>query len=147
MGYTVLPATDLVGIGMTAIGDVGGAYVQNEKNLARYQRALAAGALPVERGLERTDEDEVRRRVIERLICTFGLDFGWVRERLGIDPRAVFERELAALAAPAADGLVEVDEDGVRVLPRGRPFIRNLCMPFDAYLAGDAGKTVYSRTV
>ncbi len=45
MGYTVLPASDLVGIGMTAIGDVGGAYVQNEKNLARYQRTLAAGAL------------------------------------------------------------------------------------------------------
>ena len=147
MGYTVLPATDQIGIGMTAIGDVGGAYVQNEKNLARYQRALAAGALPVERGLERTEEDEVRRRVIEHLICTFGLDFGWVRERLGIDPRTAFAHELAALAAPAADGLVEVDETGVRVLPRGRVFIRNLCMPFDAYLAGDAGKTVYSRTV
>ncbi len=147
MGYTVLPASDLVGVGMTAIGDVGGAYVQNEKNLARYERTLAAGGLPVERGLRRTEEDEMRRRVIERLICTFGLDFAWVREQFGIDAPAVFERELAALAGPAADGLVEVDASGVRVLPRGRVFIRNLCMPFDAYLAGDAGKTVYSRTV
>ena len=70
-----------------------------------------------------------------------------MREQFGIEARAAFERELAALAGPAADGLVEVDESGVRVLPRGRVFIRNLCMPFDAYLAGDAGKTVYSRTV
>ncbi len=147
MGYTVLPASDLVGVGMTSIGDVGGAFVQNEKSLARYQRALAAGALPVERGLVRTAEDNVRGAVIRRLICTFGLDFAWVRERFGVDARVAFERELAALAEPAADGLVEVDERGVRVLPRGRVFIRNLCMPFDAYLAGDAGKTVYSRTV
>ncbi len=147
MGYTVLPATDLVGIGMTAIGDVGGAYVQNEKGLARYQRALAAGELPVERGLVRTAEDDVRGAVIRRLICTFGLDFAWVRERFGVEPTEAFARELAALTEPAADGLVEVDERGVRVLPRGRVFIRNLCMPFDAYLPGDAGKTVYSRTV
>ena len=147
MGYTVLPATDQIGVGMTAIGDVGGAYVQNEKNLARYQRELAEGRLPVERGLVRSAEDEVRGAVIRRLICTFGLDFAWVRERLGVEPREMFARELAALAAPAADGLVAVDESGVRVRPRGRVFIRNLCMPFDAYLAGDAGKTVYSRTV
>ncbi len=147
MGYTVLPATDQIGVGMTAIGDVGGAYVQNEKNLARYQRTLAEGRLPVERGLVRSAEDDVRGAVIRRLICTFGLDFAWVRERLGVEPREMFARELAALAAPAADDLVTVDESGVRVRPRGRVFIRNLCMPFDAYLAGDAGKTVYSRTV
>ena len=147
MGYTVLPASDQIGVGMTAIGDVGGAYVQNEKNLARYERSLADGRLPVERGLARSAEDDARGAVIRRLICTFGLDFAWVRERLGVEAREAFARELDALAAPAADGLVAVDGSGVRVLPRGRVFIRNLCMPFDAYLAGDAGKTVYSRTV
>ncbi len=147
MGYTVLPASDLIGVGMTAIGDVSGAFVQNEKNLARYQRSLAAGELPVERGLLRSADDELRGNVIRRLICTFGLDFEWVRGRFGIEPRRVFERELAALAGPAADGLVEVDDSGVHVLPRGRVFIRNLCMPFDAYLAQDTDKLVYSRTV
>ncbi len=147
MGYTVFPASDLVGVGMTAIGDVSGAYVQNEKNLARYQRRLATGELPVERGLVRTTEDELRGTVIRRLICTFGLDFEWVRRRFGVEPEVVFRRELDALAGPSADGLVEVDASGVHVLPRGRVFIRNLCMPFDSYLAREVGPAMYSRTV
>ncbi len=147
MGYTVLPASDLVGFGMTAIGDVGGAFVQNEKNLARYERSISAGEFAVERGLVRTGEDDLRGGVIRRLICTFGLEFEWVRQRFGVDPRTVFERELASLDAPAADGLVEVDDAGIRVLPRGRVFIRNLCMPFDAYLPREVGPKLYSRTV
>ena len=147
MGYTVFPASDLVGVGMTAIGDVSGAYVQNEKNLARYERRLAAGELPVERGLVRSADDELRGTVIRRLICTFGLEFEWVRQRFGVDPEVAFRNELAALAGPAADGLVEVDGSGVHVLPRGRVFIRNLCMPFDSYLAREKGTAVYSRTV
>lgn len=147
MGYTVLPASDLVGVGVTAIGDVAGRYVQAEKNLARYQRALEHGRLPVERGLLRTEEDELRGAVIRRLICTFRLDFGWVRERYGIEPRQGFARELADLEPFAADGLLELGADGIEVLPRGRFFIRNICMPFDAYLRNETGRPVYSRTV
>jgi oxygen-independent coproporphyrinogen-3 oxidase len=147
MGYTIFPASDLIGVGMTAIGDVGGAYVQNEKNLARYQRTLEAGEFAVERGLVRTAEDELRGAVIRRLICTFGLEFSWVRQRFAIDPEVAFEHELAALAGPASDGLVEIDSSGIRVLPRGRAFIRNLCMPFDAYLSTGGGRPLYSRTV
>jgi oxygen-independent coproporphyrinogen-3 oxidase len=147
MGYTVLPASDLLGVGVTAIGDVAGRYVQAEKNLARYRRALEQGVLPVERGLERSAEDELRGAVIRRLICAFGLDFAWVRERFGIEPRAAFARELSELESFAADGLLALRPDGIEVLPRGRFFIRNICMPFDAYLRKETGKPIYSRTV
>ena len=85
--------------------------------------------------------------MIRRLICTFGLDFDWVRQRLGVDPEARFAAELEALRPFTDDGLLEIDARGIRVLPRGRFFIRNICMPFDAYLSRDAGKQVYSRTV
>ncbi|MEW6336206.1 MAG: oxygen-independent coproporphyrinogen III oxidase [Acidobacteriota bacterium] len=147
MGYTVLPASDLLGVGVTAIGDVAGRFVQSEKNLARYQRALANGALPVERGLARSPEDELRGAVIRRLICTFRLDFAWVRDRFGIEPRDVFARELAELESFAADGLLALTPEAIVVLPRGRFFIRNICMPFDEYLRKETGKPVYSRTV
>jgi len=147
MGYTVQPAPDLIGAGITSIGDVDGCYVQNDKNLARYQRAVAAGEFPVERGLRRTAEDELRGAVIRRLICTFRLDYDWVRDRFGVEPTERFADAIAALAPFAADGLLEVDGQGVRVLPRGRMFIRNVCMPFDAYLRRDEGRQLYSRTV
>lgn len=147
MGYTVLPATDLIGVGLTAIGDLAGAYVQNEKNLARYQRTVRSGEFPVERGILRSPEDELRGAVIRKLICTFSLPFSWVRERFHVEPTSYFAQELAELTPFVEDGLALVNDDGITVLPQGRVFIRNICMPFDTYLRRDTGKPIYSRTV
>jgi len=148
MGYTIMPAEDQVGVGVTAIGDVAGSYAANVKKLPAYTRALDAGRLPVERGLVRTAEDELRRAVIHRIICTLRLDFGWVAREYGIDPREHFAGALAELEPMADDGLVEIGDDGLAVAPRGRFFLRNLCMPFDAYLGNKDGEgPKYSRTV
>jgi oxygen-independent coproporphyrinogen-3 oxidase len=147
MGYTVMPASDQVGIGVTAIGDVAGAYIANEKNLKRFERTVAAGLLPVERGFMRTAEDELRRAVIHRIICTLALDFGWVDSTFRVDSRRHFAEALDDLARMAVDGLVDLDATGLRVTPTGRFFLRNLCMPFDAYLAPPGVGPVYSRTV
>ncbi len=147
MGYTVMPASDQVGVGVTAIGDVGGAYAANEKNLARYTRTVREGRLPVHRGLERSPEDELRGAVIRRIICTLGVEWDWVRRRFAIEPREHFADALARLEPLVADGLVELDGGGLRVTPTGRFFLRNICMPFDAYLARPSQRPVYSRTV
>ncbi len=95
----------------------------------------------------RSSEDELRRAVIHRIICSLALDYPWVERSFGIDPRAHFADALAALQPMAADGLVELEADGLRVTPAGRFFLRNLCMPFDAYLAAAAAGPTYSRTV
>ncbi len=147
MGYTVMPAPDQVGIGVTSIGDVGGAYIANEKNLKRFERAVADGLLPVERGLVRSAEDVLRRAVIHRIICTLALDYGWVESTFLVDPRQHFADALEELDPMAADGLVDLDATGLRVTPTGRFFLRNVCMPFDAYLATSGDGPVYSRTV
>jgi len=147
MGYTVMPASDQVGVGVTSIGDIGGAYVANNKRLRRYEEAVAAGRLPVERGLVRSPEDELRRAVINRIICTLALDYVWVESEFGIDPRRHFADAFGDLEQMADDGLVELAASGLRVTATGRFFLRNLCMPFDAYLAAPGSTPVYSRTV
>ncbi len=148
MGYTVMPAADQVGVGVTAIGDVAGSYAANIKILPAYKRAIDAGRFPIERGLVRTAEDELRGAVIRRLICTLRLDFDWVETEFGIDPRVRFADALEQLVPMAEDGLVEIGADGLSVTPRGRFFLRNLCMPFDAYLgAKDGDQPRFSRTV
>lgn len=147
MGYTVLPANDLVGVGLSAIGDLAGSYVQNEKNLARYQRTVRSGEFPVGRGIQRSPEDELRGAVIRKLICTFSLPFSWVRERFNVEPTSYFARELAELTPFVEDGLLSLNSNGITVLPQGRFFIRNICMAFDTYLSRETGKPIYSRTV
>lgn len=152
MGYTVQSARDLVGIGISAIGDVQDAFVQNLKKLPAYYAALDAGRFPVERGYALDDDDRVRRFVITEIMCNARLDFASVEARFGGAFERDFATELAALGAtggPIADGLLERIPGGLRVTERGRPFVRVVAMAFDRHLrAATAGDTpVFSRTV
>jgi oxygen-independent coproporphyrinogen-3 oxidase len=47
----------------------------------------------------------------------------------------------------AGDGLLELDDAGIRVLPRGRLLIRNICMVFDRYLAAKREQKNFSRVI
>ena len=147
MGYTVQPASDQVGIGVSSIGDVAGAYAANQKKLVRYQKSCNDRRLPIERGLLRSPEDELRRSTIHRIICALKLDFSWIEEQYPVDTRVHFATALGALEEMAADGLVEIDDTGIEVTSRGRFFLRNLCMPFDSYLGSTSDGPKYSRTV
>ena len=152
MGYTVRSAPDLVGIGISAIGDVADAFVQNVKKLPAYARALAAGQFPVERGYALDADDRVRRHVIGEIMCNARLDFANVERRFGVLFTRDFAPELAALAAPGGpidDGLLERTASGLALTRRGRPFVRIVAMAFDRHLrAATAGAApVFSRTV
>ncbi|MBI4478236.1 MAG: oxygen-independent coproporphyrinogen III oxidase, partial [Acidobacteria bacterium] len=148
MGYTTRLASDMVGAGLTAIGDVRGAYAQNVKKLSSYYAALDAGRFPIERGLVLTPDDLIRRFVITQLMCNFRLEVAAV-ERFGISFEHYFARELRALAeGPAAHGFLAIRPDRLEVTPRGRLFVRNICMEFDIYLRRKtAERPVFSRTV
>jgi oxygen-independent coproporphyrinogen-3 oxidase len=150
MGYTTRPASDSVAVGVSAIGDVHGAFAQNHKTLARYYQAIDAGHFPIERGYALTTDDRVRRHVITQLMCNFHLDLNDVRARFDVVPAEYFAPELAALRAPdgpVSDGLLEIGPDALTVTPRGRLFVRNICMAFDRYLGAHEGRPVFSRTI
>jgi len=151
MGYTTRPAPDMLGVGVSAIGDVASAFAQNVKKLSGYYQALDAGRFPIERGYSLSTDDQIRRHVITQLMCNFFLDRAEVERRFGIDFGAYFEKELLELRAepgPVGDGLVEVQADRIEVTERGRLLIRNVCMTFDRYLRAKAGeRPVFSRTI
>jgi len=148
MGYTVKPATDMIGLGVSSIGDLRGAYAQNTKKLSVYQRAIEGGVLPIERGVELSTDDLIRRDVITRLMCNFHLDRKAIERRWNIDFAEYFATELLALAEPVDHGFVTMTNDTIEVIGAGRLFIRNVCMIFDAYLAAKTGtRPMFSRTV
>jgi oxygen-independent coproporphyrinogen-3 oxidase len=150
MGYTARSAPDSVAVGVSAIGEVGGAFSQNHKSLARYYQAIDAGRFPVERGYALTGDDQVRAFVIAELMCNFQLDRADLRDRFGVELDDYFATELEVLGrpgGPVADGLLEIQPGGLRVTARGRLFVRNLCMVFDRYLGAHEGRPVFSRTI
>jgi oxygen-independent coproporphyrinogen-3 oxidase len=148
MGYTVRHAPDMIGLGMSAIGDVRGAFFQNRKRLVEYEREVEEGRLATERGYVLDRDDLVRRHVITALMCTFRVDAADVGRRFGIDFWETFAAERGRLDALARDGFVKVSDKGVEVVGQGRLFVRNVCMEFDAHLARPgAPEKRFSRTV
>lgn len=149
MGYTVMAGTDMVGFGVSAIGDVRGALVQVEKKLVHYYRMLDQGQLPIARGYQRTVDDEIRRDVIHTMMCNFVVDRESIEARHGIVFADYLRESLDKLRPFVADGMCEIDDAGVRAVGLGQVFVRNLAMCFDAHLEPKlaAQEPVFSRTV
>ena len=142
MGYTDACVQPLIGLGVSAIGDVGDAFVQNEKDLQRYQQRVAGGELPIQRGHLLDAEDQILRRHILRLMTR--LETRWDAPE---DYTEYLDSVRQRLAEPLADGLVQLDAASCRVTVRGRAFLRNICMAFDARLSRRLpDKALFSRT-
>ena len=108
---------------------------------------LDTGTLPVVRGVELSDDDLIRRDVIQKLMCDFELDFATLGARHGIAFAEYFAPDLASLAPLAADGLVELADRSLKVTPRGRLLVRTVAMQFDRYLREAQRSTQYSRVI
>ena len=146
-GYSTKPDCDLLAFGISAIGKVGAAYTANVKTLDDYYARLDAQTLPVMRGVTLDADDLLRRDVIQKLMCNFDLDFGEVERAHGIRFAETFAPELAALAPLAADGLVEIDANAIRVTARGRLLVRTVAMTFDRYLRERRQGPQYSKVI
>ena len=115
--------------------------------LGEYGQEIDAGRLPIFRGIELNQDDLIRRDVITRLICHFGLDFSSVEERWGIRFADYFASDMGQLQVMQIDGLLEVNSSGIKVMPRGRLLIRNICMAFDRYLPPAEEQKKFSRVI
>jgi oxygen-independent coproporphyrinogen-3 oxidase len=147
MGYTVRQGTDLVAFGVSGIGEVGGAFVQNVKKLSEYYRLLDENQLPVDRGYVLNEDDRIRRFVILSLMCNFELDIAELRSRFGVDYDTYFAPEIQELESTVEPEFLRRTPERLAVTPMGSVFIRNICMVFDRYLNASAAKPIYSRTV
>ena len=133
-GYSTHSDCDLVGLGVTSIGRVGDAYIQNFKELDQYDAAVTAGKLPTFRGVDLDDDDKLRREVITQLICHFELTFKTIEQQFNISFANYFASELLNLHDMQQDGLLTLDDNLIKVSSVGRLLIRNICMVFDKYL-------------
>ncbi len=117
-GYTSASVQHLIAVGMSALGEVDGAFVQNESQLKPWSAALDAGTLPVAWGHRLSEGDLRRRAALEHLMGNLELPAALAQG---------LEEEYERLRGCSEHGLVEVDSDCVRITPRGRYFLRSLC--------------------
>ena len=146
-GYTTHKDCDILSFGVSGISQTADVYMQNEKNLKRYQQRIAASGFAVERGIRLSRDDRIRRDAITRVMCDMELDFAAFGGEWGIAFAEYFSDALADLQPLADDGLVTMAADKISVTPSGRLFLRNIGMCFDRYLKEAASEQPrYSRT-
>ncbi|MBD3839640.1 MAG: oxygen-independent coproporphyrinogen III oxidase [Epsilonproteobacteria bacterium] len=147
-GYTTKGGANLIGIGLTSIGEGSRYYAQNTKDMSIYENALNNGRLPFERGIELSDDDFLRKEIIMELMANFSVDMKRVSEHFDIDFKAYFSDAMDELEHFKEAGLIEISEDKIKANSTGAMLIRNIAMPFDAHMGKyKQSKKSFSKTV
>ncbi len=146
-GYSTHADCDLLGLGVSAIGNIGPTYNQNFRTLEDYYNSLDHNTLPIMRGIELSADDLLRRAVIGALMCHFELSKESFATSYLIDFDKYFATELDNLREQEQLGLVELESDTITVTPKGRLLVRNVAMVFDRYLRQDRERRRYSRVI
>jgi oxygen-independent coproporphyrinogen-3 oxidase len=146
-GYATHADCDLVGLGITSIGTLDNSFSQNVKTLDEYQQRISQNQLAIYRGVIIDQDDLIRRDVIMQLICQFNLKFADIEAKHGIQFSEYFADELQRLRSLHDDGLLELNQQGIRVSDKGRLLIRNICMQFDRYLQTAQTEQRFSKAI
>jgi oxygen-independent coproporphyrinogen-3 oxidase len=143
-GYTTDEASALIGFGTSAIGSLPQGYIQNAPTTVAYREAVLSGRLPVVRGVALSQDDRLRRTIIERLMCDFSVNLDEIASEFRWSVSELTS-EIGAIDDLAKDGLVVRDGFMLTIPDKGRALVRNVCAVFDRYL--ETGAQRHSRAL
>ena len=147
-GYTTKGGADLIGVGLTSIGEGVDSYNQNFKDMPSYEEAIDAGKLPFERGVVLNRDDQIRQYVIMELMSNFKIDIERFNKLFDVEFSNYFADAISELKPFADDDLLTMDDKHIVCSQTGTLLIRNIAMPFDAYMHQHSGsKKTFSKTV
>ncbi|WP_035907674.1 oxygen-independent coproporphyrinogen III oxidase [Lebetimonas sp. JH369] len=146
-GYTTKGGADLIGVGLTSISETENAYFQNYKDLKNYERVIDEGKLPTFRGIILNKEDKIRKYIIMEMMANFSFDIKRFEEKFGINFFDKFKNEINELQEFVDGGLVEIDNNKIKVNRTGSLLIRNIVLPFDEYFKKMKNQKVFSKSV
>ena len=136
-GYTDDTAEVLIGVGASAISRFPQGYAQNASATGTHTAAIRDGRFSTARGHVFSDEDKVRGRMIEALMCDFRIDTAEIRGTFGIS-----QAELMPLLQRTADafkGVINLTPDALYIPPDARALTRIIARSLDAYELDKAG--------
>ncbi|HEY0843970.1 MAG TPA: oxygen-independent coproporphyrinogen III oxidase [Noviherbaspirillum sp.] len=145
-GYTTRAECDLIGFGVSSISKVGNSYSQSVRTVNAYYAHLDKGELPVEKGFALDSDDLLRRQIIMTLMCSAPLEYEAINRQYGIDFQRYFAHEMDVLKQYEDAGLINIDNAGISITPKGRMFVRAVGMTFDKYLTQPTTST-YSKLI
>jgi oxygen-independent coproporphyrinogen-3 oxidase len=141
MGYTTTNSSLLLGLGVSAISDAWTAFAQNEKTVEGYLTKINSGNWAYFKGHSLTSEEQNLRRHITQLMCHFKTEWSF-----GDSIEKQIKIQFDGLKEMEQDGLLQLNENSIVVLPEGKKFVRNICMAIDPYISENK-ELLFSKTI
>jgi len=132
-GYVEHRSETILGLGVSAISSTRRAFWQNHAELGPWEQAIHGRRLPVQRGLVLDHDDQIRRTLIERLMCDGRIDLDDLEVEFEIAAPLYFERELSQLDEMSDLAVFDPVTSSIETTALGRLLVRNVCMVFDRY--------------
>lgn len=138
-GYTTDNSTTLIGLGASAIGNFAQGYAQNNLSLEEYAAAIEGGVLPIVRGFAVSNEDVLRRSIIEQIMCYMQVDLTNICKKHNT-PIHSLDAPVAALRYMQEDGLIAFNDSVIKINPAFPQAARMVSAVFDTYHTISNGK-------
>ena len=136
-GYTDDTSDVLIGLGASSISKFPQGFAQHASGTSQYTTAVREGRFATVRGHVFTEDDRLRARMIEALMCDFRINSAEILDKFDIT-----RTRLEAMYKKASDdfeGLPQITAEGFYLPPEARPLTRMVARSFDAYDLSKAG--------
>ncbi len=136
-GYTSDNSSNLIGLGVSSISYINGAYFANELDIKNYHTLTNNQEICHKRHIELNKDDLIRKQIISELMCYLEVDLSKYE--------ADFSTEIELLSELKNDGIISIKNAIITVSPDMRNLTRAVCAVFDKYLT--RGEAKHSRAV
>jgi oxygen-independent coproporphyrinogen-3 oxidase len=134
-GYCTRRTTAQVyAFGVTGISQLQMAYAQNTKDIAEYISMVDDRKIPVKKGYKLNHQQQKTRDVIKSLMCNYYVDWRDIANKWNVDideikSATAYNSEI--LADMKNDGILDFDDNTIRITADGSPFVRNVAAALD----------------
>jgi oxygen-independent coproporphyrinogen-3 oxidase len=149
MGYALKEQTGQVyALGASGISQLKNAFIQNEKDYEKYIQLIQNGHIPARRGYVVSPDQSFTGEVITKMMCNGFIRWSAIAEEQGTTTEQLkkitgFKAE--KLEEMKKDGLLDYDNDYIKLTDQGWFFVRNVAALFDPMRKENSN--LYSKSV
>lgn len=134
-GYCTRRTTGQVyAFGVTGIGQLSSAYIQNTKDIKEYMAQVEANHLPIFKGYQLSQQEQIARFVIESLMCNYAINWEEATTNLNVSKTNILKAlnyDENKLVEFQNDGLIKFNANGIEMTEEGKLFVRNVAASLD----------------
>lgn len=132
MGYIPYANEYVLGIGISAISHLNQGFSQNFVTRPVYLNAIKNRQFATERGWIDSQDDKLRRYIIQELMCYFTVDIPETLIKFGFD-RKYLDTEMNLMQAWVKKGIIRIEAGKIIFISALRMLVRAICAVFDKY--------------